>query len=1065
MHDQSLVGTPVNRLESHVTDRMVLFSACLGMLLLLALVAVFVGGLFLRAIDERATWSRIHFGEVLIRKIGDESYVRGLSAILGLERRERHAPNEVDALLKDRLANAPNGEWLRLPATSQRVSVGVMHWSPDETASPFLLDQGERLAQIDTMILRGTNPDLHSMMLDAEGRLLIAVPAPGRAYATQAAVSPAAQKPAFAYLGIRDDIAELATHEGGCDWRTASPKVFGAPTLLCLRYVAGAPDRPRLIVGADTLATSLFANSAPRAQQPDRVAFFSADGLLLSDHSIVDASVSAPPPVPADSHSWRLGSGGLHITHIEAGHPRGWRMVAVYPLSGIVLERAAPLTIALVAFLLCAALVLGSAWRLHSRVVLPAREQARRIRESEAFHRTAMRTAPVGLVILRRSDAELLDANALGSELLSDRQVRRDILVREAELGAGADTIAGIEIAWRTPENQVRALSVAAADFRFRGQDALFCAVTDVSLYKSLVLDLAQAKRDADQANVAKSAFLATMSHEIRTPLYGMLGSLELIAAGELDSRQRARIDAVQYSSSALLQIVNDLLDFSKIEAGELALREETLDPVGLVEEVVRGQAPLAAARELSLVCCIQPGVPKLHGDPLRLRQILSNLLSNAIKYTERGRVLVSLAASDEGACGALELRVVDTGPGMSPEEQARLFTPFMQGEGGHAKGGTGLGLSICRQLAEMMHGRIDVTSERYLGSSFTLWVSLPRRESRQLPSLAGLPPTRIRVGDPDLAACLSALVRYCGGVLADADDNAADVIELCDTPTEGAGGGRVLILPDGPLEPGRSGGDWIVSAYSQTAILAGLAIAAGAGAADEAAKPDVPVLPRIGLKVLVAEDHPINRMLLRDQLEALGCSVTLAGDGQEALAHWHASGFDLVLTDVNMPVCDGFALTRRLRAQGVTKPIVGITARVGDEARCIESGMDACIVKPVTMMALGRALRPFLNPRNRIIVASERPEPLPPDIRRTVVAVLREDIDKLAALVKSGEHAKAGDEAHRLKGALASLDALAAAAACADLERALTEGNTLSIGACFDVLEREVVHFMEEGG
>jgi two-component system capsular synthesis sensor histidine kinase RcsC len=1065
MHEETPASRPGNQLESHLTDRMVLFSACLGMLLLFALVAVYVGSVFVHAIEERATWGRILFGEVLIRKIGIEDYVRGVSTILTLKRREPDTADEVDALLKDRLPGTPPGEWQRLAATPLRVSVGVMHWLPDTAVLPFLLDQGERLAQIDAMVLRAANaqPELRSILLDVEGRFLLTAPAPGRSYEGHA-VAVTAAKPAFSFLGIPPHVSALDPGDHGCDWRQTSA-AFGA--VVCLRMLSDAEGKPAFIVGVGTTAESLFSSTAPREHLPDRLAFFAGDGTLLTDRLLPGTSASGEKPAVPSFVGWRLGSGGLHATYIEPGNPQGWRLLAVYPIAGILSEQAVPLVFALLVFMGGAVLVLGSAWRIHSRVVLPARRQAIEIQESEAFHRTAMRTAPVGLVVLRRSDGELLDANAIGHELLSDRQVRRDILLREAELAAeGADTIAGIEVAWRTLDNQVRALSVAAADFRFRGQSALFCAVTDVSLYKALVLDLAQAKRDADTANAAKSAFLATMSHEIRTPLYGMLGSLELMAGTGLDARQRERLGAIQHSSSALLQIVNDLLDFSKIEAGELSLREETFDPVELIEEVVRSLAPLAAAKNLALVCCIEPGLPKLRGDPLRLRQILSNLLSNAIKYTERGRVLVSLTSTVEGARRALSLRVVDTGPGMSQEEQARLFTPFVQGEGGNAKGGTGLGLSICRQLAELMHGRIDVASERFLGSSFTLRVSLPQEGVASRPSLVGVPPVRIHVADPDNAENLAALVRHCGGRVLGAEE--ADVeprILLLDSLPGALGGACVSLLPDAPQKPAPRGQGWIVSPYSQLGIVEALAAAGGADIPGGAAKPANRLAPQLGLSVLVAEDHPINRMLLRDQLEALGCSVVLAGDGQEALAHWHASQFDLVLTDVNMPVCDGFALTRNLRAQGVTKPIVGVTARLGDEVRCIGAGMDACIIKPVTMAALGEALRPFAHAMSVIAADPDRPEPLPPDLRRTIVTVLREDIDKLASLVRSGEHAKAGGEAHRLKGALASLDAPEAAAACADLERALRAGNAASITAHFDVLEREVVHFMEVSG
>ncbi len=1061
MRDHAPESPAKSRPESHLTDRMVLFSACLGMLLLFALYSVYIGSVILHGIEERATWSRIQFAEVLFRKNGVEDYVVGSAVILSSQRRMPHAGLEVEDVLKKGAQQVPAGEWFRLAATPVRDSVGILR-SQSGALGPFILyDQAERLGQIDHLVLRAMHVNIRSLLIDLDGQVLFSVPAPGRSYEQDRVLPQSAQEqPVYRYLGIEDPRHTQEPEARHCVWRASAGTAFGTRTVFCLRIQYDDEGMPIAIVGASLPLASLIAFSGPPDRLPDRYAYFDFEGRLLAD-GLREGRGSEETVLRASGFSdWDLSADELHVNLVEPANAKGWRMVAVFPLAGILVAQMKPLMLASLFFSLGVIVVLGSAWRLHARVVLPARLQATRIRESESFYRTAMRTAPVGLAILRRSDAELLDANKIGSELLTDRRIRRDILQREVEL---ADVEGDIEVSWRTPESQVRALSVAVDDMEFRGQDAVFCAVTDVSAYKALVLDLARAKREADAANAAKSAFVATMSHEIRTPLYGMLGTLELVLSGKLEQRVRDRLGAVEHSSNTLLQIVNEVLDFSKISAGELVLHEERFDPAAVVEEVVRGFATLAAGKDIALICCVQPGLPWLHGDPLRVRQILSNFANNAIKFTERGRVLISAGGHTDGERFMLELRVVDTGPGMSREEQTRLFTPFAQGEGGRARGGTGLGLSICKQLAKLMHGRIDVASERFLGSSFMFSVSLPHEDRPRECSLTGLPPVWIGVADPDLAACLAAVVEYQGGAIAPAGTGAQ--LAVIDTIPGAAGPARVCVLPDGPLRPERKGGNWFVSAYSQESIRDALAQAGGLATPETASSESIgELLPQLGLRILVAEDHPINRMLLRDQLQALGCSAVLAGDGQEAQAHWQASEFDLLLTDVNMPVCDGFMLARNLRAQGVRKPIIGVTANLGDERRCVDAGMDVCIVKPVSVAVLGNALRPYAATAVPDTLPSGLPEPLPADVEQVVVELLRSDIERLGALVTEHRHRDAGVATHRLKGALASLGAVAAAASCVRLEGLLTEGDRGRIGAGFEVLEGEVRQFLEEG-
>jgi signal transduction histidine kinase len=262
--------------------------------------------------------------------------------------------------------------------------------------------------------------------------------------------------------------------------------------------------------------------------------------------------------------------------------------------------------------------------------------------------------------------------------------------------------------------------------------------------------ELQRAHRLAEEASATKSIFLAGMSHEMRTPLYGMLGTLELLTLTALDDRQRQHVGTIQASSATLLSIIDDLLDYTKFEAGQLDLESVAFDPVELVEGVARAHAPLALRKGLALTCYVQADLPWLIGDPVRVRQALDNFLTNALKFTSEGHVGIrafrSASTPSDATTLDLVLEVLDTGIGMSPDTQAQLFEPFVQGDAATARrfGGSGLGLSICRRLARSMRGRVAVESELGRGSRFLLpcrW-RLGRHDSRSnrhcLASLSG---------------------------------------------------------------------------------------------------------------------------------------------------------------------------------------------------------------------------------------------------------------------------------------------------------------------------------------
>ncbi|MDB5448467.1 MAG: sensor histidine kinase/response regulator, partial [Phenylobacterium sp.] len=253
-------------------------------------------------------------------------------------------------------------------------------------------------------------------------------------------------------------------------------------------------------------------------------------------------------------------------------------------------------------------------------------------------------------------------------------------------------------------------------------------AVQDISRRKAQEQALIQAKEEAEAANRAKSAFLATMSHEIRTPLNGVLGMAQAMALGELEPAQRERLAVIRHSGEGLLALLNDLLDLSKIEAGKLTLEDGEFDISELAKGAYATFEAVADSKGLDFQLTVQPSARgRYRGDPMRVRQILYNLLSNALKFTDHGGVEVVVGRR----AGQLQIKVRDTGIGMRAEHQKQLFHAFEQAEASTTRryGGTGLGLAICRDLTELMNGRISVRSEPGVGSSFTVALPLPRIE------------------------------------------------------------------------------------------------------------------------------------------------------------------------------------------------------------------------------------------------------------------------------------------------------------------------------------------------
>ena len=683
--------------------------------------------------------------------------------------------------------------------------------------------------------------------------------------------------------------------------------------------------------------------------------------------------------------------------------------------------------------------IVSSRW-YNRQVIAPALKAQRDIVEKEEFSRTMIETAPVALCVLSRPAGNVVFGNGLALQWLEaevggqlDNSSETNLFLRQVLGATGPGTIASFQA------TDGRPLYVAYAPTRYNNQDVVLCAFSDISARAVIEQTLADAKREADKASEAKSTFLATMSHEIRTPLYGVLGTLELMSLTRLDSNQRQHLERMQSSSAILLQLISDILDITKIETDQLVLESVDFNPRELVQSCTNSYAATAAQKGLLLFSCVDVAVPEwMTGDAVRIRQILSNLLSNAIKFSHSGHVIVRLGVSSvQENKTHLILQVVDTGVGIGKEEQARLFVPFHQIDStSHTVRGAGIGLSICARLAKLMGSEIRVTSALGLGSSFSLELALPvvTGQPAKAPDLSDIS-VLVRSPHHELTDNVCQWLKRWGAKAAPAPDPLA-----AGTPDD------VLldVLYDSSLEvlnwPGRhvlaSAVDKQTSARTIRVITSIDHIAAGIlaavrGESSLLVKSGPAGFAPLGLSVLVAEDNPINQATLRQQLEQLGCEVTLTSDGSEALMYWGLSKYDVVLTDVNMPQMNGYELARELRARGATIPIIGFTANAmrEEEERCLAAGMTSWLVKPISLSTLLRHLQGCGTPSGAVaepaaLPLSTTPEPgappaVPAKYRALFVSTMEADLAEMEHALESDDLRQLARILHRMRGAL----------------------------------------------
>uniref|UniRef100_UPI00313E4050 ATP-binding protein n=1 Tax=Pseudomonas sp. TH31 TaxID=2796396 RepID=UPI00313E4050 len=515
----------------------------------------------------------------------------------------------------------------------------------------------------------------------------------------------------------------------------------------------------------------------------------------------------------------------------------------------------------------------------------------------------------------------------------------------------------------------------------------------DVSERRRLLEALQDAKDSADDANRAKTTFLATMSHEIRTPMNAVIGMLELaMKKADQGVMDRFAIEVASGAARGLLDLIGDILDIARIESGRLSLAPERANLRELLESVVRIFEGLARQKQLRLVLDLDTALHRdVLIDPLRFKQVVSNLLSNAIKFTAEGQVRLSVKATPDSSGERLDicLRVEDTGSGISSEDQQRLFSPFTQAGNNNqsARSGSGLGLVISRTLCEMMGGRLNMTSKLGVGTDIEVLLSLPTLQA-------------------------------------------------------------VVQSPSTAVEP---------------------------------------TAPAHALNILVIDDYPANRLLLSQQLSYLGHRVKDAEDGAHGLRAWRSQHFDVVITDCNMPIMNGYELARAIRDEERARDlspglILGFTANAQPEEkdRCRQAGMDDCLFKPISLKDLNARLA-TVAPNTVHVPTDVTGEPVDDDIDLTSLKQLtRGDEDSIKSLLGDLASSNADDMArlmrlftqhdlpgladlaHRVKGGARIIRAQGLILACEALETACNGLDSVVLTEAVDVLQQAMERLAE---
>ncbi|MCT7980106.1 hybrid sensor histidine kinase/response regulator [Laspinema olomoucense] len=681
-------------------------------------------------------------------------------------------------------------------------------------------------------------------------------------------------------------------------------------------------------------------------------------------------------------------------------------------------------------------------------------------------------------------------------------------------------------------ESIIVSFSIAAIGTELDDYGDLVYIGRDITERQRATAELDRARREAEQASTAKSYFLANMSHEIRTPMNAVLGMTGLLLETALTAEQRDFIDTIRTSGDALLTLIDEILDLSKLEAGEMHLELLDFNLGTTVEEIIDLLAPQAHLKSVEVASFIEEGIPLgLRGDSSRLRQILTNLMGNAIKFTEEGYVVLQVERVAETSNSAtLLFSVIDTGIGIAPENQGKLFQPFSQVDSSTTReyGGTGLGLAICQQLVTLMGGEIGVESREGEGSNFWFKVPFTKPEISlnklsSPPEISGL--SLLVVANSEVVRMVIGDRVTSWGIDVEETESATAFNFLQNQWEEGIEYDLIVIDLEMPDITGIALGEQIkqdsrfasipliaIAATHQrnfvkTALTSGfcqclikpikparfLEVICRAVGLAVAIEPDRVSYPKdkinIGqtpIKMLLAEDNPVNQKVAIKQLELLGYQADIANQGEEALKLWQDHSYHIILMDCQMPVLDGYQVTaeiRRLEQETGDSPvrnprhtvIIAMTAHAmkEDREKCLAAGMDDYISKPVCPEQLQAILSKWVNqlsgarvsfqPVNsgdrssgdqildleRLERISQGDSGFRKELLETFIEELQTHIVSLQS-VSLEDFATLKQEAHYIKGASGNVGAQQICGIAAQLEREAKQGKAGNLSDLF---------------
>jgi PAS domain S-box-containing protein len=641
-----------------------------------------------------------------------------------------------------------------------------------------------------------------------------------------------------------------------------------------------------------------------------------------------------------------------------------------------------------------------------TRDITDLKRTEEQLQQSETQFRALLESAPDAMLI----------ADDQGRITLVNAQAERLFGYERSELlGETIDRLIpaaenGLEPKGRRRDGSEFPVEVRSSPIRTAQGSLSASAVRDITDRVRVQAELVAARQRAEAANRAKSGFLAAMSHEIRTPMNAILGMADMLWESHLAPEQRQYVEVFRRAGSNLLTLINDILDLSRIEAGHFELEQIEFDLEEVIDQVVELSGLKARSKNLVLLSRLSPGLTtSLIGDPTRLRQILINLLGNAVKFTDAGEIVLSVQNCESGPPGCIEFAVSDTGIGIASDKLAVIFDDFTQADSSTTRryGGTGLGLGISRRLVESMGGRLIATSSEGKGStfSFTALLKFAPQAHRKIPAaIEDFSGRRVLVVDDnatnrfilhetletwglvseECSAPEQALPAVAGAIANDLP-YALAIVDNHMPQMSGfdVAGSIRKIAPDLPMIMLASDTLLGDSERRRVAGLSGYAVKpvkradllrliCDAFTADQEGKPELPEIPenetatpsKTGLKILVAEDSPDNRLLVQAYVKGTSHTLSFAEDGKTAVEQFQAGSFDLILMDIQMPVMDGLAATRAIRlaehGRGLTPvPIIAVTANAlpEDIKASRDAGCDAYLSKPISKQKLLAAI------------------------------------------------------------------------------------------------------------